>query len=84
MLRTEALGVHLEELHRLLWMSTRHIVEGRGGDVVGLALADKRVVLEQILQLGLVALRLRMQDLLCLGPGIVSLSLSSGDWGEIL
>jgi hypothetical protein len=53
-------------------------MECRGGDIVSLALAHKRVVLEQILQLRLVALRLRMQDLLRLRPGIVSSSLSGG------
>jgi hypothetical protein len=48
-LRTEALGIHLEEFHRLLRMAARHIVERRGGYVVGLALTDEGVVLEQIL-----------------------------------
>jgi hypothetical protein len=65
-------------------MNARDIVERRGGDVVGLALADERVVLEQILQLRLVALRLRTQDLSCLGPGMVSSSLPGGGRGRTL
>ena len=67
--RLELLVIQLEKLLRLSRVAARDVVEGRCRDVVGLALADKRVVLEEVLVLRGVALRLLLQQLLCLGPG---------------
>lgn len=52
MLWFEFSGIHFEEVDRLLWMLASNIVEGTGGDVVGLALSNQGVVLEQILNFG--------------------------------
>ncbi|OCT50106.1 endo-1,3-1,4-beta-D-glucanase [Cladophialophora carrionii] len=61
--------LHLvEELRRLQWMLTRHIVKRRRGDVVRLAVADKGVVLEQVLYFRRVEGRLFLED----GVGFVS------------
>lgn len=54
----ELLGVDLEELIRFLGMSPGNIMEGGRRDVVGLAFSNQRVILDQILQLRVVALRL--------------------------
>jgi hypothetical protein len=62
MLRKEALGVHLEELGRLRRMTSREIMKRHGRDVVGLALANKRVVLQNVFPLGVIAARLGMKD----------------------
>jgi hypothetical protein len=56
--RSKLLRIGLEEINRFLRMSAGNIVERQGGDVVGLPLADERVVLEQILLLGLIELGL--------------------------
>lgn len=52
-------------------MATRHIMESRGRDVVGLAFTNQGVVLEKVLNLRLIAFRLRMENLLCFRPRIV-------------
>lgn len=62
MLGHEAISIHLEELGWLGWMAPGYIMEGQGGDVVGLALANQSIILEQILLLGLIALGLSMED----------------------
>lgn len=62
--RQEFLRVHLEEIRRFLRMITRDVVEGSGGDVVGLAFADERVVFKQVLDFRLVAVGLRVEDFL--------------------
>ena len=69
----ELLCVSLEKVWRLLWMATGDIMESRGGDVVGLAFTNQGVVLEKVLNLRLIALRLRMENLLCFRPKIILL-----------
>ena len=77
MLWLEFSGIHFEEIDRLLGMLASDIVEGTGGDVVGLALSNQRVVLKQILDLGSIRRCLRVQDPLCLGPkNVVSTRMS--------
>ena len=52
------LGVDLEELIRFLGMSPGNVMEGGCRDVVGPAFSHQRVILEQVLQLGIIAFRL--------------------------
>lgn len=66
----ELLRIDFEEFIRFLRMLTRDIVESRRRDVIGLSLTYERVVLEEILQLGVVARGLCAQDSLGLGPKI--------------
>jgi hypothetical protein len=54
----KALVIHLEEIRRLLRMASRNVVKGSRGDIIGLALADKGIVFQQILDFGLVAVGL--------------------------
>lgn len=51
LLRLELLRIHFEEIDQLLWVLASNIMESGGGDVVGLALLNKRVVFEKILDL---------------------------------
>lgn len=67
----ELLCVGLEEIRRLLWVPTRHIMESCGRYVVGLAFTDQGVVLKKVLNLRLIALGLRLENLLCFRPEIV-------------
>lgn len=62
LLGAQLMAVHAEELGRLGRLLAGNVVEGRGGDVVGLALADQAVVLEEILLLGVVDVGLGMED----------------------
>lgn len=68
LLDTKLLLVLLEELGRFGWVLAGHIVECGGGDVVGLAFSDKRVVLEKILKLRWVQVGLCLQNLPGFGP----------------
>jgi len=52
----------------LQWVLACDIVECSSGDVIGLALPDKRVVLEEVLKLRRVKVRLGFEDLLRLIP----------------
>lgn len=61
--------IHLEEVNGLGRVLTRDIMECGGGDVVGLALSDQAVVLEQVLQFRLITLGLGLEDSLCLSSG---------------
>lgn len=54
--------VRLEKVIRLRGMSPRHIMKGRRSDIVGLALADQAVVLQEVLLFGFVAFALRGQN----------------------
>ena len=67
----EFTGIHLKEIHWLLWMLASNIVESASGDIVRLALSHQRIVLQQILNLGSVHWCLRMQNPLRLGPTII-------------
>lgn len=48
-------------------MASSNVVKGQGRDVVGLAFANQRVVLEKILLFGLIALGLSVEDSLSFG-----------------
>ncbi len=61
MLGHEAFSIYLEELGWLGWVVAGDVMKGQGGDVVGLALANQRVILEQILLLRLITLGLSME-----------------------
>lgn len=61
--------VDLEEVLRLSGMLSSNIVEGSGRDVVGFTLLHKAVVLEEILLLGRVDVRLRLEDSFCFRTG---------------
>ncbi len=61
MLGHESFSIDLEELAWLGWMVPGDVMKGQGGDVVGLALANQRVILEQILLLRLITLGLCMK-----------------------
>lgn len=68
-------SIHLEEIHRLLWMLASNIVESASGDIVCVALSHQRIVLQQILNLGSVRWCLCMQDPLRFGPkNIISIA----------
>lgn len=68
--RTRQLAIiHLEKLGRLGWAGASNIDKCSRGDVVCLALAHKRVVVEEVTQLRLVAIRLSLEDLLGFGTG---------------
>jgi len=58
LLGVELPGVHLEELGRLGGMVASDVVKCRRGDVVGLALADQAVILQDVPLLRVVALGL--------------------------
>jgi len=58
--------IQLEEIVRLGRVGAGDVVESRGRDVVGLALADKAVVLEKVFLLRVVGVRLCRQDPLSL------------------
>jgi hypothetical protein len=62
LLRLEFLRIRLEELDRLLRMHARDVMEGGRRDVVGLAVAHEGVVVEEVLQLGGVAVGLGAED----------------------
>ena len=72
----ELLSVQLEELRRFGRMLARHVMEGHGRDVVGLALTYQSIVLEEILKLRLVIVGLGTQHLLGFGSrGVYMLAL---------
>ena len=58
------LSVSLEELRRLLRVLVGDVVEGQGGDVVGLAGFDQLVIFEQVFFLGVIAVGLFLEDAL--------------------
>ncbi len=62
--RAELLGISLEEVRRLLRVFVGDVVEGEGGDVVGLAGLDQLVIFEEILLLGVVAVGLFLENAL--------------------
>lgn len=68
LLGTQLVAVHAEELGRLGGLLARNLVEGRGGDVVGLTLTDKAVILEEVLLLGVVDVGLGLKDSLGFAP----------------
>lgn len=72
------MAVHAEELRRLGRRLTGDVAESRGGNVVGLALADQAVVLEQVLLLGVVDVGLGLEDTLGLTPVEVQCISNSG------
>ena len=51
--------IRLEEVVGFRGMSARHIMEGRRSNVVGLALADQAVILQDELLFGIVAFALQ-------------------------
>ncbi len=51
MIWLEFSGIYFEEVRRLLRVLAGDIMESTGGNVVGLALSDQRIVLKQILNL---------------------------------
>lgn len=57
-------GIRAKELGRLCGMLPGHIMESRGRNVVGLALANQAVVLENVLLFRVIDIRLGPQDLL--------------------
>ena len=75
LLGTQLVAVHAEELGRLGGLLARDIVEGRGGHIVCLALADQAVVLKEVLLLGVVDVGLGLEDSLGLAP-VLSLLLA--------
>lgn len=62
LLGTQLMAIHAEEFGGLGRLLASNVVEGRGDDVVGLALADQAVVLEEILFLGVVDVGLGLED----------------------
>jgi hypothetical protein len=66
-LRKEVISIGLKEPVQPLRVPPRDVVKGQGRDVVGLAFAYQRVVLEETLLFGLVALGVGVERLLCFG-----------------
>ena len=62
----------LEEVHGLLWVLPRDIVESTSGNIVRLALPHQGIIFQQVLDLRSVRVCLGMQDSLRLSPGISS------------
>lgn len=65
LLRLKFILIQLEEIRRFLRMITSHVMECRGGDVVRLSLADKRVVFQEILDFRVVVAGLTLEDFPC-------------------
>ena len=65
--RSQLVLVHLKELVRLCGLLTRHVAKASSRDVVSLTLANQTVVFEDVRQFRLIALRLRLENPLCLG-----------------
>lgn len=65
-------------------MLSRHIMERRRRDIVGLSLPDQTIVFEEIFLLTLVKVRLRLQNALGLGAALyVNYSFLNGCFLEI-
>jgi hypothetical protein len=62
LLRPHLTLINLEEILRLCWMFTGHIVKSSGRDVVCFAFLHKAVILKKVLLLGLIQLRLGLED----------------------
>jgi len=62
--RAKLLSVSLEEVRRLLRVLVGDVVEGEGGDVVGLAGLDQLIIFEEVLLLGVVAIGLFLENAL--------------------
>jgi hypothetical protein len=65
LLRSHLRLIHLEKVLCLCGMLPRHVVKRSGGDVVGFPLTNKTIVLENVLLLGLINVRLRLENLFC-------------------
>jgi hypothetical protein len=66
-LREKLFSIRLEEPTRLHRVASRDVMKGQGGDVVGLAFANQRVVLEEKFFFGLVTLGVGVESSLCFG-----------------
>lgn len=62
--RAKLLSISLEEVRRLLRVLVGDVVEGEGGDVVGLAGLDQLVIFEKVLLLGVVGVGLFLENAL--------------------
>lgn len=77
-MRQEFFLVCLEEIRWLLWVIACDIMERRGADIVGLALSNQRVIFEEILKLGFIALGLGVKNLFRFGSEEEVMMVSTG------
>ncbi len=75
--RAKLLSVGLKKVRELLGVLMGDIVEGKRGDVVGLAGLYELVVFEEILLLGIVGIGLLLENTLCFRSVMVGVSLTN-------